>query len=108
MVARTHGVDISEHASSATTADAMASADLVLAMTEIHVEELRGRFPDAKDKIQLLSVFADGSDVDVPDPIGGPVEEYESAYRMIEGYLTSALPKIVAMAGDDRGEANPG
>ena len=106
QVARSHGVDISGHASSALTAELMQGFDLVLAMTELHVDELAQRFPDAADRTHLLSLFADGSDTDVPDPIGGPVEEYESAYRMIEGYLASALPKIVAMSRDDEGEAN--
>ncbi len=107
-VARSHGVDISGHASSALTAELMQSFDLVLAMTELHVDELVQRFPDAADRTHLLSLFADASDTDVPDPIGGPVEEYESAYRMIEGYLTSALPKIVETSHDDEGEANSG
>ena len=75
-------------------------------MTEMHVDELRARFPEAGDRIHLLSLYADGSDVDVPDPIGGPVEEYESAYRMIEGYLTSALPKIVAISRHGLGVAD--
>ncbi len=108
QVARSHGVDISGHASSAVTGEMLESFDLVLAMTELHVEELAQRFPDAADRTHLLSLFADGSDTDVPDPIGGPVEEYESAYTMIEGYLTSALPKIVAMSRDDEGEADSG
>ena len=107
-VARSHGVDISGHASSALTAELMQSFDLILAMTELHVDELVQRFPDAAERTHLLSLFADGSDTDVPDPIGGPVDEYESAYRMIEGYLTSALPKIVEMSRDDAGEANSG
>jgi len=107
-VARSHGVDISGHASSALTAELMRTFDLILAMTELHVDELAQRFPDAAGRTHLLSLFADGSDTDVPDPIGGPVEEYQSAYRMIEGYLTSALPKIVAMSRGDEGEANSG
>ena len=59
--------------------------------------KVRSRLPDAAERIHLLSLFADGTDADVPDPIGGPVEEYESAYRMIESYLKSAFPKIVAL-----------
>ncbi len=108
QVARSHGIDISGHASGALTDETMQSADLVLAMTELHVDELRQRFPDAVDRTYLLSIYADGSDTDVPDPIGGPMEEYERAYGMIEAYLTSALPKIVAMSGGDEEEANRG
>jgi len=98
-VARAHGVDITAHTSSAVTSERIAEADVVLAMTELHVEELRARFPGDSERIHLLSVYADGSDVDVPDPIGGPVEEYEDAYRMIEGFLKSALPRMVSAAG---------
>ncbi len=107
-VARTHGVDILGHVSSAVTSESLSSADVILAMTELHVDEMVAGFPEAKDRTALLSVYADGSDVDVPDPIGGPVEEYESVYRMIEGFLTSALPKIVAASRDGRGDNNFG
>ena len=107
-VARSHGVDISRHASSSANAANVEAADVVLAMTEMHVEELRERFPEAADRIHLLSMYADGSDIDVPDPVGGPVEEYESAYRMIAGYLTSALPKILALARGRSGGTDTG
>jgi protein-tyrosine-phosphatase len=96
QVARAHGVDISEHRSSALTARSVSEADVILAMTAMHVAEVVSRFPEARERTTLLSVYADGSDVDVPDPIGGPVGEYESAYGMIEGYLKNALPKIAA------------
>ncbi len=98
-VARRHGVDIGGHLSRAVTPDRVERADLILGMTALHVDELRRRFPAAVDRVHLLSVFADGSDVDVPDPIGGPTEEYERAYEMIEALLGSALPRIAGSTG---------
>ena len=108
QVARSHGIDIAGHVSSALTAEMMREAAVVLAMTELHVDELRERFPDAADRTHLLSIYADGSDTDVPDPIGGPVEEYERVFGMIEGYLASALPKLVAMSRGDEEEVDSG
>lgn len=94
-----HGVDISSHASSALTKDVLDRADLVVAMTHGHVEQIASLDPASAGRTFLLSELADGGDVDVPDPIGAPKEEYESAYSMIDGYLRAALPVIMKLAG---------
>jgi len=103
QVAAEHGVDISGHQSSPVTEENVRAASVVLAMTELHVDELQAEFPEAAGRIHLLSVFADGSDRDVPDPVGGPVEEYESVYAMLEELLEHALPRLAAVKDDGAG-----
>jgi protein-tyrosine-phosphatase len=94
-----HGVDISAHRSSGLTRLALEQADLVLVMTAIHRELIIELDPTAADRTFLLSDYADGSDIDVPDPIGGSVEEYEVVFDMLDGYLRSSLPKLLELAG---------
>jgi len=74
--------------------------DLVLAMTRAHGEHIASVDPEAAGRTFLLSEFADGGDVDVPDPIGAPREEYESVFEMMESYLKRALPAIMKLAGE--------
>ena len=97
-----HWIDISSHASRGLEADMAESADLILAMTQIHVEEILAVAPDAREKTYLLSEFADGASQDVPDPIGGPREEYERVYDMLSDLIDKSLPRIVELA-EDRG-----
>jgi protein-tyrosine-phosphatase len=97
-VALAHGVDIGEHASRALTREEIEAADLILAMANEHVFMSLALAPGEGSCIHLLSDFADGTDVDVPDPIGGSKKDYERAFTMISDYLRKALPKIVEMA----------
>ncbi len=98
-VALRHSVDISAHRSSGLTRLALDQADVVLVMTEIHRELVVELDPAVADRTFLLSDYADGSDVDVPDPIGGPVEEYEAVFATLDGYLRSLLPKLLERVG---------
>jgi protein-tyrosine phosphatase len=97
-----HGIDITPHRSRALRPDVVAGADLILAMTAIHVGEIRDRAPGAREKTHLLSEFADGPSRDVPDPIGGPREDYEAVYDMLSEMIADALPRIVALAKEKR------
>ena len=93
-----HGVDIRGHSSRWLTAEMLGEAGLILGMTCSHVDFVAGLNPEATGRTFLLSEFADGSDSDVPDPIGGPLEEYKSAYLLIESYLAKGLPAILELS----------
>jgi protein-tyrosine-phosphatase len=99
---RVHDIRVeSAGISQALTASAIDRADLVLAMTRGHVDEVNSLLPQAVDRISLLSEFAEENGLDVPDPIGAPREEYERVYSMIEDYLTKSLPTILRLAGEE-------
>ncbi|MBN2565525.1 MAG: low molecular weight protein arginine phosphatase [Candidatus Eisenbacteria bacterium] len=100
-VAREHGIDISGHLSRALTGETIDRADLILAMTRSHLGRILENRPDASAFTFQLSEFADGSRVDVPDPIGDPREEYEKAYTMMDTYLRLALPRILEWVGEE-------
>jgi protein-tyrosine-phosphatase len=94
-VAAEHGVDISGHRSTALTARLIGDADLVLAMAQHHVDEITDLEPGAAAKTRLLASYAGRGDEDVPDPIGGDLDEYRRAYDLIRGLLEAALPRIL-------------
>jgi protein-tyrosine-phosphatase len=99
-VADEHGVDISGHLSRALSEETIDRADLILAMTAAHVDRVLAESPGASDRTFLLSEYADGSVADVPDPMGGSREDYETAYQMMRAYLKRALPRIIESAGE--------
>jgi len=96
-----HGVDIGSHRSSALTRGLLGRCDLVLAATRAHGEQVVAVDPESARCTHLLSEFADGSDFDVPDPIGAPREEYESIFDTLDGYLRKGLPSIMKLAGEE-------
>ncbi|MBC2103046.1 low molecular weight protein arginine phosphatase [Listeria marthii] len=59
-------------------------ADQIYVMTQSHQAELKSIFPKASDKIQLIS--EDGTDI--PDPYGGPIEQYEITYYELKSAIS--------------------
>ena len=92
------GFDISRHAARQLTRQLLAEQDLVLTMEEHHRTVAAGLLPDRESHIYLLSRYAEGRPdappMGVPDPIGGDLEEYRAAFRIIERYLRQALPRV--------------
>ena len=96
-----HGVDIDSHRSSALTRGLLGRCDLILAMMRAHGEQVVAITPESSRRTHLLSEFAGGSDVEVPDPMGAPREEYESTFGTLDGYLRKGLPFIMKLAGEE-------
>ena len=95
---RDHGIDISGHISRGLDPQEAASANLVFAMTGHHTAEILSVAPGARRRTYLLSEFADGSDRDVPDPIGAPLEEYERVFDTLSDYIGKSLSRILTLA----------
>ncbi|MGA0846364.1 MAG: glycine hydroxymethyltransferase, partial [Luteolibacter sp.] len=71
------------------TAELLAKATHVFAMTEGHLAALEAHFPQHSDKFYLLGEFAGVADV--PDPIGLGSAAYEQVAEVME----KALPAIL-------------
>jgi protein-tyrosine phosphatase len=63
------------------TAEQLARADLVVALDRGHRAELRRLAPEAD--VTLLRWWADGVDLDVPDPYYGDVDEFDACLELI-------------------------
>jgi protein-tyrosine-phosphatase len=66
------GVDLKLHQAQQLIAHDVVTADLVVAMTSVHVREILDLVPAAAPKIRLLKELAD-----VDDPMGLPASAYE-------------------------------
>lgn len=81
-VASRNGVDISAHQSRLLNLRAVKDADLIVTMGQKHKATVGVLEPGALDYTVLLTDFYDRPG-DVPDPIGGGIEAYVSAYELI-------------------------
>ncbi|MQY05899.1 low molecular weight protein-tyrosine-phosphatase [Actinomadura macrotermitis] len=72
--------------------------DLILALDEGHLRELRALAPDqeARGKIRLLREFdpAAGDDLDVPDPYYGSPADFEHVLELVEAAMPGLLEEI--------------
>ncbi len=90
-------IDLRAHRSRAVTSELMEEADLVLAMTQNHVEALKAAFPDEAHKVRLLSRMI-GQEHDVLDPYGGTRVQYAHIATELEQLIKSGYERIVALA----------
>lgn len=95
--AERHGLDLTRHRASRLSPEAVARADLILAMAGHHLQAARDL--GAEDKATLLTHFAASEDpVGVPDsvtdPFGGSDEVYEATFSLLERLVERALRRL--------------
>ena len=91
-----NGLDLSEHAATLLTAELAEWADLILVMSPSHlvrVAELAGG-----ESAALITSFAELREEDgtasVPDPIGGPDEQYLETFEFLERLIARAFRRL--------------
>jgi len=89
-VVRARGGSLHEHASRPITRDLIRHADLIVAMTNDHLEALLDQAPECAPRARLL--HPEGGDV--ADPIGSDRETYLRTAQSIEQYLTRMLDDL--------------
>jgi protein-tyrosine-phosphatase/tRNA A37 threonylcarbamoyladenosine synthetase subunit TsaC/SUA5/YrdC len=101
------GGDLRGHESQPLTESLVQQADVILTMTAAHRAALLAQFPEAGDRVVMLSPDRR----DVIDPIGGSLETYRSCARQIQAHLqeriaTLGLPTAASpgAGGEPRGD----
>jgi protein-tyrosine phosphatase len=92
-VASRHGVDITGHQSRLLNLNAVKDADLIVTMGEKHKATVGVLEPSALEYTVKLTDFCDKSG-DVPDPIGGGIEAYVSAWDLIQKCLEQLAGRL--------------
>lgn len=87
-VLRAWDIDLSQHRSQIATAELIAQADEIVAMTRSHLLTILSRYPVLPGSLRLLC----GVEGDLDDPIGGTVEVYrtcaEKVRRHVDRFIT--------------------
>ena len=84
------GVEITQHASTALSAEQIAQADHIFVMTGSHRDAVVSMVPSAVDRVALL---LEGEDV--RDPIGGSEEEYDLCAQAVERGVRARLQEVI-------------
>ena len=92
------GIDISNHSARRVNFEILRSFDLILTMESGHKEALQIEFPEISDRVYMLSEMMH-EQKDIPDPIGGPIAEYETTANLIEQYLLNGYEEIRILSG---------
>lgn len=93
-VMKEEGIDVYSHQATVLTIRRIKEADLILVMDFTQKEKILTMEPQAKEKVFLLKEFAEEKDrqkMNIPDPIGHPLE----IYKVCRDEIKSALQKIM-------------
>lgn len=87
------GIDISRQRSRLLSPEMMAEYTHIFGLGTGHVDTIRLYFPEAQEKTFVLREFIadEGLDLEVPDPIGGDLDEY----RLTRNLIKEAMPSIL-------------
>jgi protein-tyrosine-phosphatase len=91
------GMDISAHQSQPISLMLLSNFDLILTMEAEHKNYLKAQYEEIADRVYLLSEMV-GESMDIPDPIGGELADYEQTANMLERILTDGLARIYRLA----------
>lgn len=87
------GLDVSSHRSQKVSLELIKKSDLILVMEKIQEETIKEWLPQLKNRLFLLKEFAkidDSGDLNIPDPIGRPLQDY----RVIFGLIKQAIERV--------------
>jgi protein-tyrosine-phosphatase len=90
------GLDLSGHRSTPIEDAPLTTYDLIIVMEQGHREAIAIEFPEAAERVYLLSELATGLAYDISDPIGRPLDAYRSAAQEIGRLVDMAMPAIQA------------
>jgi len=95
-ILKNRGVSL-QHQSQPVTAELLQWADLVLTMTGSHKQILSQQYPQALDKVFTLKEYVEvGGSLDIADPYGGGLQDYQVTEKELEDALRVVLKKIIS------------
>lgn len=107
-VAGDRNIDLSGHRSRRLTAGMIDDADLILAMSQEHLDFISRIDRRVEDRTFLLKTFPrahsasnkgrNGGVLSIEDPIGGSLDDYERGFTEIEKEIKRILPKLLSSA----------
>jgi protein-tyrosine-phosphatase len=97
VAARDIGLLLDQHRSKLLTAEMVANADTVFAMDFQNQAELLTHFPQAREKIFLLSDYAEGEQRGrpIPDPYFGDQDETSRCYAVLQTCVNNLVKSIL-------------
>jgi protein-tyrosine phosphatase len=87
------GLDVSAHRAVQLTPNDVRHADVILTMTAKHKAKVVELYPDSAAKTLTLSEYATGSQADVADAYGKPMDVYVDMVKQVDGYLPAAITR---------------
>lgn len=93
QVMQESNIDISDHKSRQVTEELVASADLILTMTESHRQQMLEIFPQYAPIIHTITAYI-GHDDEVADPFGQGLDAYYDTLEQLAAIMEQLVDKL--------------
>jgi len=87
------GVTVGEHTAAQLSQRDVSFSDLILTMTRAHKDWVLTNFPDTAGKVFSLAEYATGTDQDIADALGQPIEFYQTVLDQLQPLVDAAITK---------------
>jgi protein-tyrosine phosphatase len=95
-VCEQRGIDISSHSSLALTEELLKDSDIVLVMEKEQVQSVIEKFPEAKEKVKMLSSYSkEYKDQDIIDPVGGSMLGFRTTFAILDECVIGLLDDVL-------------
>ncbi len=94
LVAREMGASLAGFRSRPVTARRVALADLILTMERKHARSILDMWPEAAEKVHVLSEFSGSGRRGISDPVGGPLEAYRECGKALSDEIRRIIPRV--------------
>ena len=92
------GIDVSRYRSSHLDARMVQEYNLILVMKKGHKESIGLEFPEASERVFLISEMA-GYGYEVEDPVAGTIVDYRDTARELQTLIEQGANRICDLAG---------
>jgi protein-tyrosine-phosphatase len=92
-VMQKQGLDLSAHQAALLKAEDIRRADIIIAMTESHKQQILTACPETTPNITVLNIS---------DPFGGAEDDYQACAEEISARLKQLLPELLALKRENR------
>jgi len=96
------GLSLKNHQSQELTEELVSQSDVIFAMDFQNKAELLALYPEARDKIFMLSAYANGAarNREISDPYSGDVEATRRCYALIQVCIQNLTARLVALTSN--------
>ena len=96
QVLRERGLNLDDHRSQPVTAELLGEFDLILVMEDRHRQFIQANYPQAADRVYLLTAIVDQTH-NIDDPVWGTEEAYHTTVKELEDLLDRGFKRILEL-----------
>lgn len=95
-ICKQHGIDILSHKSHSLAEELVKDSDIILVMENEQIENIVKKFPEAKDKVKMLSSYSNEyQGQDIKDPIGGSTFAFRTTLAILHDCVEGLLDDVL-------------